>query len=103
MPNKKTSKAGKKSKAKQVKNTFTTTTAAFLEEIENLIQVKKCSAALAVFTVFREKMDYFMGLENEYFRERALDIQDLKHKLLHAIFGLGTEYQISIPSIILAR
>jgi phosphotransferase system enzyme I (PtsI) len=74
----------------------------FLEEIETLIKHKKCSAALAVFTVFREKMDYFMGLENEYFRERALDIQDLKHKLLHAIFGLGTEYQISIPSIIFA-
>jgi phosphotransferase system enzyme I (PtsI) len=74
----------------------------FLEEIESLIKSKQCSAALAVFTVFREKMDYFMGLENEYFRERALDIQDLKHKLLHAIFGLGTEYQISIPSIIFA-
>ena len=74
----------------------------FLDEIENLIRKKKCSAALAVFTIFREKMDYFMGLENEYFRERALDIQDLKHKLLHAIFGLGTEYQISIPSIIFA-
>jgi phosphotransferase system enzyme I (PtsI) len=74
----------------------------FLEEIESLIKSKRCSAALAVFTVFREKMDYFMGLENEYFRERALDIQDLKHKLLHAIFGLGTEYQISIPSIIFA-
>jgi phosphotransferase system enzyme I (PtsI) len=75
----------------------------FLEEIETRIKTKKCSAALAVFTVFREKMDYFMGLENEYFRERALDIQDLKHKLLHAIFGLGTEYQISIPSIIFAE
>lgn len=74
----------------------------FLDEIENLIKDKKISAALAVFTVFREKMDYFMRLENEYFRERALDIQDLKHKLLHAIFGLGTEYQISIPSVVFA-
>ncbi len=75
----------------------------FLEEIEIHIKKNQCSAALAVFTVFREKMDYFMGLENDYFRERALDIQDLKHKLLHAIFGLGTEYQISIPSIIFAE
>ncbi len=75
----------------------------FLDEIENLIKDKKISAALAVFTVFREKMDYFMRLENEYFRERALDIQDLKHKLLHAIFGLGTEYQISIPSVVFAN
>jgi phosphotransferase system enzyme I (PtsI) len=74
----------------------------FLIEIENLIRDNKCSAALAVFTVLKEKMDYFLGLENEYFRERALDIQDLKHKLLHAIFGLGTEYQISIPSIVFA-
>jgi len=57
----------------------------FLEEIETLIRNKNRSAAYAVFTVFREKMDYFMGLENEYFRERALDIQDLKHKLLHSI------------------
>jgi phosphotransferase system enzyme I (PtsI) len=74
----------------------------FLDEIENFIKDKKSSAALAVFTVFREKMDYFMGLENEYFRERALDIQDLKQKLLHAIFGLGTEYQISVPSVVFA-
>ena len=44
-----------------------------------------------------------MGLENEYFRERALDIQDLKHKILYAIFGVGTEYQISIPSVIFAE
>lgn len=74
----------------------------FLDEIETLIRNNKRSAAFAVYTVFREKMDYFMGLENEYFRERALDIQDLKHKLLHAIFGLGTEYHISIPSIVFA-
>jgi phosphotransferase system enzyme I (PtsI) len=74
----------------------------FLDEIENFIKDKKSSAAMAVFTVFREKMDYFMGLENEYFRERALDIQDLKQKLLHAIFGLGTEYQISVPSVVFA-
>ena len=32
----------------------------FLEEIEILIKNKQCSAALAVFTVFREKMDYFI-------------------------------------------
>ena len=75
----------------------------FLKEIETFIREKKHSAAFAVFSVFREKMDYFMGLENEYFRERSLDIQDLKHKMLHAIFGVGTEYQISIPSIIFAE
>ena len=75
----------------------------FLKEIENMIREQKCSAAFAVYTVFREKMDYFFGLKNEYFRERALDIQDLKHKLLHAIFGVGTEYQISIPSIVFAE
>lgn len=75
----------------------------FLEEIETLIKDKNRSAAYAVFTVFREKMDYFMGLDNEYFRERALDIQDLKHKLLHSIFGVGEEYQISIPSVIFAE
>lgn len=75
----------------------------FLKEIENMIKEDICSAAHAVFKVFREKMDYFFGLENEYFRERALDIQDLKHKLLHAIFGVGTEYQVSIPSIIFAE
>ena len=74
----------------------------FLSEIETHIRDKKSSAAMAVFTVFREKMDYFMGLQNEYFRERAMDIQDLKHKILHAIFGVGTEYQISVPSIIFA-
>jgi len=74
----------------------------FLSEIEAHIRDKKSSAAMAVFTVFREKMDYFMSLQNEYFRERAMDIQDLKYKILHAIFGVGTEYQISVPSVIFA-
>lgn len=74
----------------------------FLQEIENRITQNQCSAAYAVFTVFHEKMDHFMSMENEYFRDRALDIQDLKHKILHAIFGIGTEYQISVPSVIFA-
>lgn len=39
MPNKKTPKAGKKSKAKEVKNTFTATTASLLEEIEKAREV----------------------------------------------------------------
>lgn len=75
----------------------------FLQEIENEIKDEKRSAAVAISNVFKKKKEYFLNLDNEYFRDRALDIADLKQKLLLEIFGIGTDYQLSVPSIIFSE
>jgi len=75
----------------------------FLQEIENEIKSGKKSAAIAISNIFKKKKEHFLNLDNEYFRDRALDIADLKQKLLHEIFGIGTDYQLSVPSIIFAE
>jgi phosphoenolpyruvate-protein phosphotransferase (PTS system enzyme I) len=75
----------------------------FLQEIENDIKNGKKSAAVAISEIFKKKKEHFLNLDNEYFRDRALDIADLKQKLLHEIFGIGTDYQLSVPSIIFAE
>jgi len=72
----------------------------FLEEIKNEINDYRCSAAEAITRVLKKKKEYFLTLENKYFRDRAHDIEDLKQKLLHSLFGVGQDYQLSIPSII---
>ena len=75
----------------------------FLQEIENAITDEKKSAAVAISDVFKKKKEYFLNLDNEYFRDRALDIADLKQKLLLEIYGIGTDYQLSVPSIIFSE
>ncbi len=74
----------------------------FLDEIKQKIKKKKKTAAFAIRNVFQSKKEHFLNLDNEYFRDRALDIGDLKQKLLYAIFGVSTDYQLSVPSIIFA-
>jgi phosphoenolpyruvate-protein phosphotransferase (PTS system enzyme I) len=75
----------------------------FLQEIESEIKDEKKSAAVAISNVFKKKKEYFLNLDNEYFRDRALDIADLRQKLLLEIFGIGTDYQLSVPSIIFSE
>ena len=75
----------------------------FLQEIENDIRKGKKSAPIAISDIFKKKKEHFLNLDNEYFRDRALDIADLKQKLLHKIFGIGTDYQLSVPSVIFAE
>jgi phosphotransferase system enzyme I (PtsI) len=75
----------------------------FLQEIVQEIKNYRCSAAEAVSRIFKKKKEYFLGMENQYFRERAHDIEDLKRKILNSLFGIGEEYQLSIPSVIFAE
>lgn len=75
----------------------------FLKEIENEITTRKKSAAIAISNIFKKKKKYFLNLDNEYFRDRALDIADLRQILLNEIYGIGTDYQLSVPSIIFAE
>ncbi|WP_456442389.1 phosphoenolpyruvate--protein phosphotransferase [Caldithrix abyssi] len=74
-----------------------------LNEIKQEIQRSRCSAAQAVSKILSEKSEYFINLENRYFRERAYDIIDLKQKLVNALLGIDVDYQLSSPAIVVAE
>lgn len=73
-----------------------------LQEIQQEIETSGLSAAFVVSKILAEKTDYFINMENTYFRERAYDIMDLKQKLIHALLGIDSDYNLSQPSIVVA-
>ncbi len=74
-----------------------------INEIKQEIERSHCSAAQAVSKVLSEKSEYFINLENRYFRERAYDIIDLKQKLVNALLGIDVNYQLGAPAIVVAE
>lgn len=76
----------------------------FLREVEDIIEKKRYDAAYATFVIFRQKKEYFLRLSNEYFRDRAFDIQSLKEMIVKNLLGRDQAVSISIdkPSIVIA-
>ena len=74
-----------------------------MDEIIQTIKDKKKSAVHTVTEVLSRKSDYFINLENTYFRERAFDILDLKQKLILFLVGINIDYHLSHPSIVVAE
>ena len=77
----------------------------FLQEVEDTIEKKHYDAAYATFLIFRQKKEYFLQMSNEYFRERAFDIQHLKEMIIKNILGRGTNIAVSLskPAIVIAN
>lgn len=76
--------------------------AELFKEIKMQIRGSNLSAAAAVSKVLSQKSEYFINLENTYFKERAYDVIDLKQKLIHAIMGIDYDYQLNSPAIVVA-
>ena len=74
-----------------------------IEEIREEIARTHHSAAYAVSKILSEKSEHFIKLENDYFRERAYDILDLKQKLIHALLGISIDYHLSSPAVVVAE
>ena len=74
-----------------------------VNEIKREIKDSSSSAAHGVSKILSEKSDYFINMENTYFRERAYDIIDLKQKLIRALLGIDYDYQLNSPSIVVAE
>ncbi|MCD4693075.1 MAG: phosphoenolpyruvate--protein phosphotransferase, partial [Calditrichales bacterium] len=74
-----------------------------INEIKQEIKNSKHCAAYVISKILSQKSDYFINLENIYFRERAFDITDLKQKLIYAMLGIDIDYQLSTPSIVIAE
>jgi phosphotransferase system enzyme I (PtsI) len=74
----------------------------FLNEVEQLISEKNFNAAYATFKVFRSKKEHFLRLSDEYLRERALDIQNLKRLILRKMLGKKTAFNFKKPCLVVA-
>ena len=76
----------------------------FLQEVEDTIKGKQYDATYATYVIFRQKKEHFLQMSNEYFRDRAYDIQNLKEMIIRNILGREDASKISIgdPAIVVA-
>lgn len=77
----------------------------FTKRIESEIMEKKLSASWVVDIISKEFISIFEAMDNEYMRERALDIQDISLRLQHNILGISfTDFSdMSDNTIIIAE
>lgn len=78
---------------------------AFAEEIKVIIQQERLNAEAAVDRVSNELMDQFSAIDDEYFRQRAVDIKDIAQRLIRQLLGLEETTLASLknPSVIIAN
>ncbi len=78
---------------------------AFVDEIKAAISAQKINAEAAVAQVAGAWVTQFLALEDEYFRQRAADIQDVSQRLLRLLTGLGQSSLagLTAPAIVLAQ
>ncbi|GAB4374003.1 MAG: phosphoenolpyruvate--protein phosphotransferase [Calditrichia bacterium] len=75
----------------------------FLNEVEQLIRERQYDAAYATFKIFRSKKEHFLRLSDDYFRDRAFDIQNLKRLILKNLIGRQHALKLEDNSIIVAE
>ncbi|MEM9419548.1 MAG: phosphoenolpyruvate--protein phosphotransferase [Planctomycetota bacterium] len=73
--------------------------------IAAVIDGESVSAEFAVYTVMQDLADQFLGQDNAFFRERVVDIYDLKKRLLHHLVGERASGLDAIdqPSVVIAH
>ncbi len=74
----------------------------FLQEVEEMIQDKKLDAAYATYRIFQNKKEHFLNLSDEYFRDRAFDVQNLKRLILKHMLGKKQDVKLQQRSIVVA-
>ncbi|MEA1976088.1 MAG: phosphoenolpyruvate--protein phosphotransferase [Bacillota bacterium] len=77
----------------------------FEDKIVDLIKTKKFNAPYAVKLVMNEYVSLFENMDNEYFRERALDMKDIGKRLIAKLLDIGlTDFSlINNKTIIIAK
>jgi phosphotransferase system enzyme I (PtsI) len=75
----------------------------FLSEIESAIHQRRKHAEFVVYDIFKERQEYFRKQQNQYFQDRAWDIQALKRQIIAKLQGKEESYHLSVPSIIVAE
>ncbi|MCK5075909.1 MAG: hypothetical protein KAR38_06010, partial [Calditrichia bacterium] len=74
-----------------------------IQEIEAKIKKDKVCASYSVYHILSDKKKYFLKLNNEYFRDRAIEIQDMKRKLINIIEKRSQVLLQDKPAIIIAH
>jgi len=74
----------------------------FLNEVTSMIKQKHFDAAYATFKVFSSKKEQFLEISDEYLRDRAFDIQNLKRLILKNMLGQKLEVKLNEEAIIIA-
>jgi len=62
----------------------------FRDNVVSEIQSKSCFSSLAVDVVSKRFIEMFEAMDNEYMRERALDIKDISSRVLKHILRIET-------------
>jgi phosphotransferase system enzyme I (PtsI) len=62
----------------------------FRDNVVTEIQSKSCFSSFAVDVVSKRFIEMFEAMDNEYMRERALDIKDVSNRVLEHILGIET-------------
>ncbi|NLB09758.1 MAG: phosphoenolpyruvate--protein phosphotransferase [Clostridiaceae bacterium] len=76
----------------------------YLESIENHIRCGKSDAEYAVVTTRDEFVQLFSQMDDDYMKERAIDIEDISNHLIAVLRGDDKQrYHLSEPSIIVAE
>lgn len=58
------------------------------KDIENIINDKKCFGDLAIDMYFNNKIKQLENLDNNYLKERAKDVKDIRHKVLSKYYNI---------------
>ncbi len=74
----------------------------FLAEVEELIRKELYDAPYATFKVFRNKKEHFLQLSDQYFHDRAFDVQSVKRLLLRNLLGKKLDVLLTDSSIVVA-
>lgn len=78
---------------------------AFSDEIKTIIRDEQLNAEAAVDRVSSDLIEQFQAIDDEYFRQRAIDIKDIAQRLIRQLLGLEetTLASLKSPAVIIAN
>lgn len=59
----------------------------FIDSVESILKEQKCNAEWAVKTVKDDLVELFESMDNDYMKERAIDIKDISEKVIQTLCG----------------
>ncbi len=77
----------------------------FISSVESVLERQECNAEWAVKTARDNLMEVFKTMENEYMRERAVDIKDISGRVIRILCGNKKDdvFCLSEPAIIISN
>lgn len=72
----------------------------FIGAVEEEIESRRISAMQAMSEVSHQFIDLFNSIEDEYLRERAVDVRDVSRRILHILSGTRQDVNIDHPETV---